>query len=49
MTDEQALTIYNRMVEKYGDSLPDFEHQPKIFAYYVMLMKYYEPEIFRTI
>lgn len=49
MTDEQALAIYNRMVEKYGDSLPNFEHQPITFAYYVRLMKQYEPEIFRTV
>ena len=49
MTDEQALTIYNRMVEKYGDKLPDLEHCPKEFEYYVRLMKYYEPEIFGTV
>jgi len=32
---------YNRMVEIYGDKLPNFEHQPKEFAYYVRLYKYY--------
>jgi hypothetical protein len=49
MTDEQALAIYNRMVEKYGDNLPNPDHCPKTFEYLVRLMKYYEPEIFRAV
>ena len=40
MTDEEILYHYNRMVEIYGD-LPNPEHEPIRFAYYVKLYKYY--------
>lgn len=40
MTDQQALDTYNQMVEHFGGSLPDFEHCPKEFAYYVKLYTY---------
>ena len=32
---------YAKMVEIYGDKLPDPERQPIEFAYYVRLYKYY--------
>jgi hypothetical protein len=40
MTDEQVLEHYNRMVEYFGD-LPNPEHEPKRFMYYVKLYRYY--------
>lgn len=40
MTDEEALKFYEILVEEYGDRLPNFEHCPREFAYYVRLYKY---------
>ena len=40
MTDEEALKFYEVLVEEYGDRLPNFEHCPHEFAYYVRLYKY---------
>jgi hypothetical protein len=40
MTDDEALKFYEALVEEYGDKLPNFEHYPKVFAYYVRLYKY---------
>ena len=42
MTDEEALSFYNELVEHFGDNLANFEHQPKIFAYQVKLYRYYK-------
>jgi hypothetical protein len=39
MTDEQVLTLYVAMEVEFGDKLPDFEHHPIQFAYYVKLFK----------
>lgn len=33
--------MYEEMVEIYGDKLPDPDHFPKTFQYYVNLYKYY--------
>jgi hypothetical protein len=40
MTDEQAQEILNKMVEEFGDKLPNPEHYPRAFAYYVRLFRY---------
>jgi hypothetical protein len=40
MTDEEALKFYEALIEEYGDRLPNFEHCPREFAYFVMLYKY---------
>lgn len=40
MTDQEVLEHYNRMVEIYG-KLPDPDHCPKQFEYYVKLYKRY--------
>ena len=40
MTDQEVLDFYNKLVEHYGDALPNFEHEPIRFAYYVKLYKY---------
>jgi hypothetical protein len=42
MTDEQALEFYNELKEHFGDKLPNFEHYPRQFAYYVRLYRYYK-------
>jgi hypothetical protein len=39
MTDEQALALYAAMEAEFGDMLPNFEHHPIQFAYYVKLFK----------
>ena len=41
MSDEEVLYHYNRMVEIFGDHLPNPEHEPIRFAYYVKVYKYY--------
>ena len=40
MTDQEIQTAYEDMVEMWGDKLPNFEHEPIRFAYYVRLYKY---------
>lgn len=40
MTDEEALKIYEEMKEMFGDKLPNPDHYPKIFAYFVTLYRY---------
>lgn len=41
MTDEQAMDIYEDMRRIYGDALPNPDHSPILFAYYVKLYRYY--------
>lgn len=41
MTDEEALKKYQEMEEYFG-TLPNFEHHPRQFAYYVRLYEYYK-------
>lgn len=40
MTDEEVLELYQEMEEHFG-SLPNPEQEPRRFAYYVKLFKYY--------
>lgn len=42
MTNDEILKIYDNLLEMYGDDLPDFEHEPKQFAYVLKLYLYYE-------
>lgn len=42
MTDEQALEFYNELQEFFGDKLPNFEHYPRQFAYYVRIYRYHK-------
>lgn len=39
MTDEEAQKIFNRMVEIWGDRLPNLEQEPIRFEYYLKLYK----------
>lgn len=41
MTDEEALSFYDKLVEYYGDKLADPIHYPIAFAYQVKLYRYY--------
>jgi hypothetical protein len=41
MTDQEALDMYKDMERIYGNALPDPEHSPILFAYYVKLYKFY--------
>jgi hypothetical protein len=39
--DEQAIELWNKLVEYYGDNLPSFEHEPIQFEHCVKLYRYY--------
>lgn len=41
MTDDEVLKTYGMMQEIFGDDLPNFEHHPRQFEYYVKLYRYY--------
>ena len=40
MTDKVVLKLYDEMVERYGDKLPNLDHEPQQFQYYVKLFLY---------
>lgn len=40
LTEQEILDTYKEMQERYGDDLPNFEHEPRRFAYYVKLFNY---------
>jgi hypothetical protein len=42
LTDEEVLSKYNELVEWFGDTLANFEHEPRRFAYQVKLYNYYK-------
>lgn len=42
MTQSQIEQIIEEMFDYFGGTLPDPEHHPRIFAYYVKLFKYYK-------
>lgn len=42
MTDAEIEQAVNEMIEMYGDALPNPEHEPRRFAYYVKLYFYYK-------
>ena len=41
MTDEEILKFVDEMEEHFG-TLPSPEHEPKRFAWYVKMFKYYK-------
>ena len=41
MTDEEIIKMYEEMVEYFG-TLPNPEHEPRRFAYFVKIFKYYK-------
>lgn len=44
MTDDEVLAKYKAMEEYFGE-LPNFEHYPRQFMYYVRLYDYYNPVV----
>ena len=40
MTDQEIEQAYNEMVDWWGDKLPNPEHEPKRFDYYVRMYRY---------
>lgn len=42
MEENEIIKLYEELVEWYGDSLANFEHYPRIFAYQVRLYRYYK-------
>jgi hypothetical protein len=40
MTDQEIQKAYEEMFEMWGDKLPNYEHEPLRFAYYVRMYKY---------
>ena len=42
MTDAEVLAFYNKLKEFYGDTLANFEHEPRRFASQVKLYRYYK-------
>lgn len=42
MTDQEALDFYDKLVQEYGDKLPNPEHYPETFKYFVRLYRYVE-------
>jgi hypothetical protein len=41
MSDEQIMSTYEKLKQHFGDKLPDPEHSPLQFAYFVKIYKYY--------
>lgn len=41
MTDEEVLRMYDAMLEYFGE-LPNPEQEPKRFAHYVKMYRYYK-------
>lgn len=41
MTEEELTTIYNLLLEEYGENLPNPEHEPFQFVHLVKLHLYY--------
>lgn len=39
MTDQQVIDLYNEMVAHFNGNVPDIDHEPIRFAYYVKLFK----------
>jgi len=42
VTNEQVLDYYNKMVEIWGEDLPNPDQEPMRFKYYVKLFLYYD-------
>lgn len=40
MTDDEVTQKYKEMEEMFGETLPNFEHHPIQFRYYVKLFDY---------
>jgi hypothetical protein len=43
MTDEQAQELLNKLIEEFGDLLPNPEHYPQTFDYYLKIYEHNNP------
>lgn len=41
MTDQEIMEHFEKMQEIYGDALPNPDHNPILFAFYVKMYKFY--------
>lgn len=44
MTDEEAKVLYDGLVKEFGDQLPNPDHSPQSFAYYVKMYEFFTKE-----
>lgn len=44
MTDEQAERIVDELVDIWGDKLPNPDHEPLRFKYYLKMFRYCHPD-----
>jgi hypothetical protein len=42
MTEKEIIEMYEEMLKEWNGNLPNPEHEPIQFAYYVKLHKYYK-------
>jgi hypothetical protein len=42
VTDEEAQAFYDELVEWFGDSLANYEHEPIRFRHQIKLYRYYK-------
>jgi len=40
MSEQELFDLYNKMRERWGEALPDPEHEPIRFQYYIKLYNY---------
>ena len=48
MSEEEIIKMYDDMVTMWGDKLPNHEHEPLRFAYYVRMYRYLKEHNDRT-
>lgn len=42
MSDEEVVSLYDELMQYYGDALADFEHYPILFAHQIKIYRYYK-------
>jgi hypothetical protein len=45
MTEQEIESAYDEMLELWGEKLPNHEHEPIRFAFYVKMWKYYKGRV----
>ena len=40
MTEQQAEQIHEDLIQLFGDRLPNYEREPRRFAYYIKIYKH---------
>ena len=49
MTDEKVLKHYEELKRIYGDEVPNPDHNPILFQFYVKIYKYYHREEYERV